>query len=151
MEIFEYKGYKGSIETSIEDKCLYGKILFINDLVNYEAETLPELEKEFRIAVDDYLDTCKELQIEPEKSLSGTFNVRVGPDLHREAIVYGLMHEIKLNQVVVKAVKKLVREKEPVQNVIHNNTFQIKMERNLDDLKPQLFGNEIKKGFNVTH
>ena len=44
METYTYKGYQGSVETSIEDGVLHGKIMFINDLVTYEATTLKALE-----------------------------------------------------------------------------------------------------------
>lgn len=57
----KYKGYTGSIEYSPEDKCFFGKILFIDDLVLYEGYTTGELEKSFKYMVDDYLETCKEM------------------------------------------------------------------------------------------
>lgn len=56
---FIFRGYKGSISASIEDQCLHGKILFINDLITYEAETVPALKEAFEEAVNDYLETCK--------------------------------------------------------------------------------------------
>ncbi len=33
----EYKGYKASIEYSIEDKVYYGKLLDMSDLVTFES------------------------------------------------------------------------------------------------------------------
>lgn len=54
-DVLIYKGYVGSIEISLEDGCLYGKILGIRDLVLYEGNTLTELENDFRAAVDVYL------------------------------------------------------------------------------------------------
>jgi len=57
---FSYNGYTGSIEVSLEDNCLYGKILFIQDLVTYRAGSPAELEKAFKEAVDDYIKTCRE-------------------------------------------------------------------------------------------
>ncbi len=42
---YTYKGYQGSVETSIEDGVFHGKILFINDLVTYEAHALKALKK----------------------------------------------------------------------------------------------------------
>ena len=53
MEMFTYQGYQGSVETSIEDDVLHGKILFINDLVTYEATTIKKLRQEFELAVPD--------------------------------------------------------------------------------------------------
>ena len=57
-----HKGYYGSIEIDFNDNILFGKLTNIDDLVSYEAETPSQLKKVFFEAVDDYLDTCKEVQ-----------------------------------------------------------------------------------------
>jgi predicted HicB family RNase H-like nuclease len=57
MQTLTHHPYQGSCEFSQKDGCLHGKILLIQDLVTYEAETVPELEKAFHAAVDDYLET----------------------------------------------------------------------------------------------
>lgn len=77
-----YKGYRGSIEESTEDKCFYGKVLFITDLVMYESETLNGLEKEFKETVDEYLNDCLAAGKTPEKACTGSINIRIGPELH---------------------------------------------------------------------
>ena len=66
-EEFNYKGFKGSCEYSKEDICFYGKLIGINDLVNYESGNVSKLRKEFENAVDDYLIMCKEINKTPEK------------------------------------------------------------------------------------
>ena len=43
MSVLTYKTYIGSIEVSVEDECLHGKILFIDDLITYEANTVQEI------------------------------------------------------------------------------------------------------------
>ena len=58
MNTMEYKEYQGSVEIDLETNMLFGKILFVNDLVTYEAKTVAALRKAFQEAVDDYLDTC---------------------------------------------------------------------------------------------
>lgn len=70
MELLSHKGYNGSIETSVADDTLHGKILFINDLVTYEAQSVAQLKAEFADAVDDYLETCSAIGKKPEKTLS---------------------------------------------------------------------------------
>ena len=60
-----YNGYCGSVEVSIEDDCLHGKILFISDLVTYEASSPGELAREFRSAVDHYLQKCQQENVSP--------------------------------------------------------------------------------------
>jgi predicted HicB family RNase H-like nuclease len=56
-----YLGYQGSAEVSLEDDCLCGKLLFISDLVTYEAQTVPGLRKAFEQAVEFYLEKCAEM------------------------------------------------------------------------------------------
>ena len=41
----KHKGYIGSIEASVEDNCLFGKLLFIRALVSYEGQTVAQLAK----------------------------------------------------------------------------------------------------------
>ena len=54
----DYKGYLGSIEVSIEDNCLHGKLLGISDVIGYEGQTIKELTKAFMEAVEDYIEVC---------------------------------------------------------------------------------------------
>ena len=57
----EYKGYVGSIEYDEEDELYYGKLLFIEDFINYHASNVLELEKHYHEAVDDYIEFKKEI------------------------------------------------------------------------------------------
>lgn len=102
--ILSYKNYSGSIEVSIEDGCLHGEILFINDLVSYEAENVRELQAAFAEAVDSYLDKCRREGLEPDKPCSGTFNVRLAPELHRSASVAAAGKGQSLNDFVKDCV-----------------------------------------------
>ena len=66
-DILQYKGYFASVHFSAEDEVFFGKIIGINDSVTFEGGTVKELKKAFHEAVDDYLETCKQLGKEPEK------------------------------------------------------------------------------------
>lgn len=55
-EKLKYRGCVGSIEYSEEDKLYYGQVLEVRDLVSYEGVSIMELSREFREAVDDYLE-----------------------------------------------------------------------------------------------
>ena len=50
-----YKGYRAKEEYSMRDGCFFGKIADISDLVLFESDSLNGLEREFRLAVDDYI------------------------------------------------------------------------------------------------
>lgn len=107
-EVFKYKGYIGSLEFSVEDKCLFGKIEMINDLITYEAQTISDLEFEFQTSVDDYLVTCNEVGKDPDRPCSGSFNIRIGAELHRTACVVSIERGISLNELVKTAVTVFV-------------------------------------------
>ena len=104
MKTIKYKGYEGTADVDMEDFVCRGKILFIDDLITYQADSPADLAKEFQAAVDDYLETCKLLGREPKKPLKGQFNVRVSSDLHKKATLRGLEDGTNLNKVVAKAL-----------------------------------------------
>jgi len=104
----EYKGYIGSIEYSSEDKCFFGKLEMIDDLVTFEADNAQELEENFRNSVDEYLETCKTLGREPQKIYKGVFNVRIEPELHKRVYQEALKAGISLNSFVRQALSKEV-------------------------------------------
>lgn len=107
--ILEYKGYYAKVEYSSEDKVLFGKIEGINDLVNFESESTEGIEKEFRNAVDDYLEFCKEVGKEPDKVYKGTFNVRISPELHKKAALVALKNGDSLNRTIEKALEEYTK------------------------------------------
>ena len=108
MNTFSYNGFIGSIEADSEAKCLYGKLLYISDLVTYEADTVVKLEKEFKISVDEYLETCKELNKEPMKPFKGSLNVRIGLELHKEAAIHAARNAVSLNEYIKTAIQEHV-------------------------------------------
>ena len=54
--VLESRGYKGTLNYSVEDSIWYGKLVDIKDLVLYEADTYEELVEEFKDAVLEYMD-----------------------------------------------------------------------------------------------
>ena len=101
----EYKGYVGSIEYSFEDKIFYGKVLGIRSLISYEGSNAEELIGDFQEAIDDYLSSCQDSGLTPEKAYKGSFNVRISSDLHKKAAVYAMAHNQSLNSFVEEAIK----------------------------------------------
>ena len=102
----EYKGYLGSVEFSEEDKVFFGKALGIRSLISYEGTTAQELIDDFHTAVDDYLALCAEEGTQPEIAYKGSFNVRISPELHRQAVVFATSHQMSLNNFVETAIRK---------------------------------------------
>jgi len=104
----KYKGFYGSVEYSADDDCFFGKIIGTSDLVTFEGESVNELKDAFAEAVEDYLVLCREANKEPQKTYRGSFNVRIPPDLHREASFVANIQGISLNSLVEKAIYDVV-------------------------------------------
>lgn len=102
--MMEYKGYYGSVNYSDDDEVFYGQLEFIRSLIMYEGKDVTGLKKAFHEAVDDYLQDCTEENVDPEIPFKGTFNVRVGKDLHRKAAIFAKNHHKKLNEVIKEAL-----------------------------------------------
>jgi predicted HicB family RNase H-like nuclease len=103
-----YKGYIGTVHYSEEDEVFHGKIEAINDLIMFEGTSVKALKKAFHEAVDDYLETCREMGREPHKPFKGSFNVRIPSDLHRKAVERATRMGVSLNQLVQKALEEKV-------------------------------------------
>ena len=93
-QTLQYKGYDGSVEYSAEDRVLHGKLLGIRDAIVYEGSD-----------VDSF---CAEEGKIPDQPFKGSFNVRVGPDLHKQAALFAEEHNQKLNAIVSKALEEFL-------------------------------------------
>lgn len=102
----EYKGYLGSVEFSEEDALFYGKVLGIRALISYEGTNAAELVADFHGAVDDYLEVCAQSGTEPEKAYKGSFNVRISPELHKQAVIAAMSHNMSLNSFVETSIQQ---------------------------------------------
>lgn len=122
MDTLKYKEYEGTAEIDMDRFVCRGKILFINDLIVYEAASPSELQHAFEAAVEDYVETCAELGIEPKKPLKGQFSVRVKPDLHKACALRALKDGVSLNETVERALEAFVNFKA---EVINNYNFTI--------------------------
>lgn len=130
MDILKYKGYEGTAELDMSRQVCRGKILFIDDLVTYEAPSPAELQAEFQLAVDDYIDTCSTLGREPKRPLKGMFNVRVPPKLHKAAVLRAEEDHVSLNEVVIYALDAYLN----VHSVV-NHHFRVTFDAPEESLK----------------
>jgi predicted HicB family RNase H-like nuclease len=104
--VLVHRGYIGSVSFSADDDVLHGKLEGIRDLVTYEGTDVASLKRNFQEAVDDYLNTCGKMKKQPQVPFRGSFNVRVGRELHKRAAVFAAEHNMKLNSVVSEALEQ---------------------------------------------
>lgn len=106
MDYLEYKGYKGSVEYSKEDNCLFGKVQGMSKaLILYEGQTLEELRKDFEAGVDNYLEGCKADGVEPAKPYSGRLNLRMSSELHSRVAAFVAASGTTINDFINRAIK----------------------------------------------
>jgi predicted HicB family RNase H-like nuclease len=105
-DMMQYEGYYGSVHYSDEDRVFYGKVEFIRALISYEGTDVQSLRQAFEEAVDDYLETCKEKGIAVERGFKGSFNVRVGADLHRRIAVAAERKGLTLNRYIADILER---------------------------------------------
>lgn len=110
--LLSHKGYHGSIEPSVRDGQLKGHILFIDDMVTYNAPTIPELQEAFERTVDNYLKDCARTGKFPQRPFKGQFNVRIAPQLHQIAVLRAEAEGTSLNNVVVRALRNYLHDPE---------------------------------------
>ena len=107
MGFLKYKSYTGSVEYSEEDNCLFGKVQGMSKhAITYEGQTLDELRQDFEGAVEDYLALCAERGVEPCKPYSGTFNVRVSPEIHSAIAAMAQQAGVTINAFVRQVLAK---------------------------------------------
>lgn len=109
-QTLQYKGYDGSVEYSAEDRVLHGSLLGIRDAVVYEGADVDSLESNFRAALDEYLAFCVAEGKTPDQPFKGSFNIRVGADLHKRAALFAEEHNQKLNAVVSRALEEFLTQ-----------------------------------------
>ena len=107
MTPMTYKGYAARIEYSDEDGCFVGHIAGITDIIGFHGDNVQELRDTFIEAVDDYLETCAKVGIEPKKPYSGKIMLRVSPELHAKAAMIAAARGKSLNALTSEALEQL--------------------------------------------
>lgn len=103
--IMQYKGYWAEIRYSDDDECFYGIIEGLkNTSISFEGNTVKELKRDFKNAIDYYLADCKNNNEEPEKQAKGSLNVRLGVELHNKAKMKSIEKNISINELIKDAV-----------------------------------------------
>jgi predicted HicB family RNase H-like nuclease len=64
--------------------------------------------------------TCKELGKEPNKPYKGTFNIRISPDLHKEAAFFAASRNISLNDFIKTAIRYALSHRDDLNNRMNN-------------------------------
>jgi len=102
--LLEYNGYLGTVEFSLEDNVLHGRVVGIDGIISYEGNDLESLKQDFEIAVNEYIDMCEVEAIKPQRPYFSQLNIRIPPALHKNLASYSARHNKTLNETVEEAL-----------------------------------------------
>ena len=103
MKTLYYNGYQASVE--FEDSALFVKVLHIDDLLVAQVDRASDAQQALADLIDAYLADCREEGREPTQPFKGSFNVRVGPELHRRAAMRAAEEGVSLNRWIADAME----------------------------------------------
>jgi predicted HicB family RNase H-like nuclease len=103
--MMKHKGYIGHVEYDDEAKIFHGEIVGLRDIITFQGKSVEELEQAFKDSIDDYLAWCKEREEKPEKTFSGTFNLRIPPELHAKLAFQAKTMGMSLNTYVTEKLR----------------------------------------------
>ncbi|MEN8184435.1 MAG: type II toxin-antitoxin system HicB family antitoxin [Myxococcota bacterium] len=113
MDTMKYKGYRGAVRYLAEDRVLHGRILGIEDVVNFEGAEVEELEKAFHEAVDDYLALCEKLGRDPDREYSGRIPLRIDATLHRRVAIAADSAAKSVNSWIADTLEAATKPRRP--------------------------------------
>jgi predicted HicB family RNase H-like nuclease len=79
----KHKDYVAEIELDEETNSLFGIVINTKATLHFTGKSVDELRQEFANTIASYEEWCRERGKEPERPYSGSFTLRMPPDLHR--------------------------------------------------------------------
>ncbi|QJP06585.1 type II toxin-antitoxin system HicB family antitoxin [Pseudomonas multiresinivorans] len=111
MSRMTYKGYTARIEFDDRDDLFVGRLLGVNDIISFHADSVGGLHAAFQDAVEDYLADCAERGVEPEKPASGKIMLRIRPEVHAAAAIAAKASGKSLNQWAESVFERAARRR----------------------------------------
>lgn len=104
MNLMTIDGYGAVIQYDPDIEMFRGEFVGLNGGADFYARDLDSLRHEGQVSLRVFLNACAERGIEPRKSFSGKFNVRIPPELHSAVVAAAAAKGKSLNQWVVDAL-----------------------------------------------
>jgi predicted HicB family RNase H-like nuclease len=108
MNLMTIDGYQAKIEFDAELDLFRGEVSGLNGGADFYGKNPKELRAEFRKSLQVFLDVCRENSIEPRRSYSGKFNLRISPDLHEKLAIVAQAEGKSINALAQDALQMRV-------------------------------------------
>lgn len=83
--VLKHNGYQARVDFDADDRIFIGRIVGIDDIVTFHADTVDALIDAFKESLEDYVETCAKIGKNPDRSYSGTVYLRVSEATHANA------------------------------------------------------------------
>lgn len=107
--VIEIDGQKAVVTYDPELRMFRGSFLGLNGGADFYADSVEGLEYEGRTSLAVFLEACAEEGIEPYRSFSGRFNLRLDPKMHEAAMLAAASENKSLNEWVADAIENAVK------------------------------------------
>ena len=105
INTMDFDGYKAIVKYDPDIDMLRGEFVGLNGSADFYAKDIDTLKKEGEISLKVFLDMCAEDGVEPRKSYSGKFVLRVDPEHHQLMELAAKAEGVSLNKWAVDALK----------------------------------------------
>ena len=108
MNVMTVDGFNAKIEYDPEIDMFRGEVLGLTGGADFYGKTPKELRTEFKKSLTVFLDVCREKGIEPRRSYSGKFNLRIPPSLHEKLAIAAQAEGKSINTLAQEAIAQRV-------------------------------------------
>lgn len=106
MNTMTVDGFTAKIEYDADLDTFRGEIMGLNGGADFLGKNPKELRAEFKKSLRVFLDVCREKGIEPRRSYSGKFNLRITPELHERLAIVAQAEGKSINAVAQEALQE---------------------------------------------
>ena len=107
--VMTVNGFQSVITYDPDLEMFRGEFTGLNGGADFYAKDVKGLAREARVSLKIFLAARKEDGVEPRKSFSGKFVLRLDPDTHEAAVIAAAARGQSLNQWAVEAIKLAAR------------------------------------------
>lgn len=108
MNVMTVDGFNAKIEYDPDLDVFRGEILGLNGGADFYGRSSEELRTEFKKSLKVFLEVCQEKGIEPRRSYSGKFNLRIPPELHEKLAIVAEAEGKSINALAQEALQQRV-------------------------------------------
>ena len=108
MNTMTVDGFHAKIEYDADLDQFRGEILGLNGGADFYGKNPRELRAEFKRSLAVFLEVCRKKGIEPRRSYSGRFNLRISPDLHERLAIAAQAEGKSINTLAQEALEQRV-------------------------------------------